>query len=466
MYLWLGLVPYLGTTMLGPRSAARWLVVTVTVAVVARLVVALELLPPLERHTTDLGSNFRAVTFAFTLFLFVLQFELERQFSVLALHAATKLKSRFLANMSHELRTPMNGILGMTEALLHGPLEPELRESLEVIGSSGRSMVALLNDLLDVSKIEAGKLTLDARPLDLTALIADLSALFRPLAEQKGLSCNVVIGPGVPGRVVGDQLRLRQVVSNLLGNAVKFTSTGSVTLEVGAAGPGLVRFVVRDTGIGISKETLPRLFSRFEQGDSSTTRQYGGTGLGLALSHELVALMGGRLQVDTGLAKGTCFSFELPLPATSEAPPIGAVRVEPHAPPPPSPLAVLVVDDNAVNSMVAKRLLEKLGCRVETAINGREALARAAAGGLRLVLMDCHMPEMDGFEATRRIRALEGATGQVPIVALTASAMPEELAACLAAGMNDTLTKPVTMESLLTTLEKHDAAKARVPPAG
>jgi signal transduction histidine kinase len=385
MFLWLGLVPYLSTTMVGPRAGLRWLAITAISAVLARTVVFFDVWPPIDIHQDEVGSNFRAIAFALTLFLFVLQFELERQQSLTEVQAAAQLKSRFLANMSHEIRTPMNGILGMTEALLLNPLEPELRENLEVIGRSGRSMVALLNDLLDVSKIEAGKLTLDARPMNLESLIADLRSLFRPLAEQKKLTCAVFIDPNVPSRVIGDALRMRQVLSNLLSNAVKFTTKGSVTLDVTPAGPGKVRFEVQDTGIGISRESLPRLFSRFEQGDSSTTRQYGGTGLGLALSHELVALMGGKLSVATGLGTGTRFWFEIPLEQPEESGSrMLAIPTRPVATAA-SHLPILVVDDNAINCTVASRLLQKLQCQVEVATNGKQALDRAAAGGLRLI---------------------------------------------------------------------------------
>jgi len=362
----------------------------------------------------------------------------------------TRSKSNFLANISHELRTPMNGVLGLTDLLLSSELSAEQREHLELLQRSGRGLVVLLNDLLDMSKVEAGKMQLDPTDFDLGALLADVKALHEPVAHARGLEF-VLNRPAVlPRAVRGDEMRLRQVLTNLVSNATKFTLKGGVFITLEAKGEQY-DFTVRDSGIGIAAKALPHLFTAFAQAEAGTTRRFGGTGLGLALSRELVSLMGGTLVVQSQESVGTALSFSLVLPAS-----LGSLLDHEPAPTEPKPddtaLPVLVVDDNPINLRVACGLVQKAGYRTLTATNGAQALELVQREPVGLVLMDCHMPVMDGFEATERIRCLEGDAALVPIIALTASAMPEELERCRVAGMNDCLIKPVTLEQLTRTL--------------
>lgn len=364
--------------------------------------------------------------------------------------ASARTKSRFLANISHEIRTPMHGVLGMTDELLANDLPPEARERISVIQRSGQHMVSLINDLLDLTKIEAGKLTLAPSPTDLRELVSDVSALFAPLAARKGLSFTSAVDDDVPTWVSVDGARLKQVLTNLVSNAVKFTERGGVTLRLGVTSlePLLVRFEVADSGVGISPEVVPRLFTAFEQGDPSTTRKHGGTGLGLALSRQLVGLLRGSLEIESTQGKGSRFFFSLPMPLSRPrelpSPPLG---ISLHV-----PLTVLVVDDNAVNRRVAEGLLQRAGYSVRTVTNGQEALEAIVAAPVDAVLMDCHMPVMDGFEATERIRKLDSPRSRTPIIALTASASTEDREACHRAGMNDCLAKPVSYNDLIRAI--------------
>ncbi len=407
--------------------------------------------------TTTMSLNF--VFLAALTLVFAKTFAEERHRALQQAHAADLAKSAFLANVSHEIRTPMNGVLGMTEVMLQQAPAPEQREQLEIIRRSGQAMVLLINDLLDLARVEAGRLHTVVARLELHTLVDDLTRLYGPLAEARGLGFTVTVGPGVPRAVMGDGLRLRQVLTNLLANAVKFTTEGRVSLRVDLEGPR-VRFAVCDTGPGISPSLRPRLFHRFEQGDASSARRAGGTGLGLALSHELVQLMGGELVFDEAVEHGTCFRFSLALPLADEP-----VEPAPVAVPERLGGRVLIVDDNAVNLAVARSLVGRAGCEVHTAANGRQALEAAQASAWDLVLMDVQMPEMDGLEATRRIRALPGAAARVPIVALTASAMPTEVGACLEAGMNEVLAKPLNPQALVGALARHLAAGKGKPEA-
>jgi CheY-like chemotaxis protein len=351
----------------------------------------------------------------------------------------------------------MNGVLGMTEVLLLEPAAAAVREQLLTIQRSGRTMVSLIDDLLDVSKVEAGKLSLEVADFGIERVIADVQSLFSPAAARKGLTLRVVRGPEVPDRLRGDGFRLGQVLANLVSNAVKFTAAGEVRLEVQRARPasGLcLAFSVSDTGPGIPPEVLPRLFTAFQQGDASRTRRHGGTGLGLALSQELVMLMGGRIEAASTVGQGTRFGFEVCFAeARTLASDPGLVTRSPLVGRGP----VLVVDDNPVNLTVAMRLVEKAGFLADAAVNGRAAVEAVRQGAYCLVLMDCHMPEMDGFEATERIRALGGPLARTPVVALTASGMPEERAACHRAGMNGVLVKPLTFSALCEVLSAHAA---------
>ncbi|MBL8922888.1 MAG: response regulator [Myxococcaceae bacterium] len=358
--------------------------------------------------------------------------------------AAAETKSQFLANIGHEIRTPMNGVLGMTEELLASSEVPAAtKERLAVIQRSGQHMVALLNDLLDLSRIEAGKLVPAPRPTELRWIIDDVGALFAPLAKRKGVSFESRCEADVPPWVLLDGARLQQVLTNLVSNAVKFTERGAVSVRVALKGQAL-EFSVTDTGIGIDAADLPRLFAAFEQVDASTTRRHEGSGLGLALSKQLVTLLGGALTVDSRPGLGSCFQFTLPMTASGPVAPATAQ----------GRLSVLVVDDNPINRRVAEGLLQRAGHQVQSVTNGLEALEVLERRPVDAILMDCHMPVMDGFEATERIRALAPPSGRTPIIAVTASASADDVEACQRSGMNAYLAKPVSFAELMNTLER------------
>ncbi|MDX2014202.1 MAG: ATP-binding protein, partial [Myxococcaceae bacterium] len=369
------------------------------------------------------------------------------------LQEAHRAKSTFLATISHEIRTPMNGVLGLTEAMLTEPMPQTQRENLLVVQRSGKLLVSLINDLLDVTKAEAGKLSIDVHDFDVQRVLDDVKALFEPAANKKGLALRFVVGDDVVTGLRGDSMRLGQVLNNLVSNAVKFTDSGEVLVRVTAAALHTLTFEVRDSGPGIDPALLPRLFTAFEQGDGSTTRRFGGTGLGLALAQQLVTLMGGTITVDSSPGHGARFCFTLTFEPGRAAPRrIATPSVE--APAQPTGRAVLVVDDNPINLAVAAQLVEKAGFSAHKASSGVEALEAVQSRAFDLVLMDCHMPEMDGFTATERIRAMGSGVSHVPIVALTASTLPEDLEACRRSGMNEVLTKPVSLATLSSVLER------------
>ncbi len=364
---------------------------------------------------------------------------------------ANKAKSEFLAIMSHEIRTPMNGVLGMVQAMEQGVLSPEQRERLVVIGQSGESLLAILNDILDLSKIEAGKLDLEDVEFDLEQLVMTAHAGFVTLAEKKGVDLGLEFALDASGTYRGDSVRLRQILSNLVSNAVKFTAEGRVGINVTRSGDR-VRFVVSDTGVGIAADRIGLLFDKFVQADSSTTRKFGGTGLGLAICRELCEAMGGEVTAQSTLGEGSSFIVDLPLVRIGEARPTAAGGE--YADISERPIRILAAEDNAVNQLVLKTLLGQAGIEPTIVENGEEAVAAWETGDWDVILMDIQMPVMDGPTATRLIRSREAETGRapVPIIALTANAMTHQSETYRAAGMNGLVAKPIKVGELFAAI--------------
>ena len=376
--------------------------------------------------------------------------------------AANQAKSEFLANISHELRTPMNGVIGMLDIALDHELSGELVEQLQTAQHCAHSLLSLLNDILDLSKIEAGKMTLEKIPFDVRAVVADCIKAHQPKAQENSVELRSEVSPGVPREIVGDPLRMRQILSNLVSNAVKFTEHGTVALRMdGEAGRGsefTLRFTVEDSGTGIPADKLLYIFDEFTQADGSVSRKYGGTGLGLAITRRLVELHGGEIKVTSELGRGAVFTVKLsceaamPVVATPDI--VVPAPAMLQAGSSNSTARILVVEDNQVNQKVVTAVLRKRGFHIELANDGQEALAKLAnCEAFNLVLMDVQMPVLDGLEATRLIRK-ESRWKSLPIIAMTAHAMNGDKERCLEAGMSGYISKPVHPSLLLSTVDE------------
>ncbi len=468
---WLILIPSGGFLLAGPRSGVGWTAIALAFVWTTYWGAApQETIAPgfAGRHPIVRPLNLSAMLT--TLTAVTAYFVRQQEWALREARLASDAKSRFLAAMSHEIRTPLNGVLGMAQLLLETRPSPKQRELIATIQSSGETLLTLIDEILDLSRIEAGHVEITRAAFRPRDLLDEIERTVAPSVEGKRLAFSVSAAPDLPEELEGDPDRLRQVLLNLVGNAVKFTDRGGVGVRVRALprpGPDGVltcTFEVVDSGIGIPSEHASRIFERFAQLDDSSTRRYGGTGLGLAIARQLVEMMGGEIGVESHPGAGSRFWFRLPLlvpdPAALPDPQPAPAPPEPernHAAPAPGEAHILLVEDNPVNQTVAAGMLRTLGHRVEMAADGREALAALARSRPDAILMDCQMPVMDGLEASREIRRLEqdgGGPGRVPIIALTAAAFAEDRDRCLAAGMDDYLAKPFELAALEAVLAR------------
>jgi CheY-like chemotaxis protein/nitrogen-specific signal transduction histidine kinase len=393
------------------------------------------------------------------------QAELRR--AVMAAEASNEAKSSFLANMSHEIRTPLNGILGMAQVLENEQLSAFQVEGIRTILESGKTLMALLNDVLDLSKIEAGMLSIEQTDGNLRDTFFHVQKLFLGRAQEKCISLNVDVDKSAPDELKFDHIRVRQCVSNMVSNAIKFTDAGSITIAVHCESVNQSEYIIRvdvvDTGIGISGEAAGRLFSEFSQADASTTRKYGGTGLGLAVTRKLARLMGGDASVVSTPGAGSTFTFTVRAFASSPTTVSVPTRQERHGSATLHGLRVLLVDDNAINRHVARLLLAPTGVIITEATNGKEALDRLAEQRFDLVLLDVHMPVMDGAEAIKHIRAAEAPWRDIPVIALTADAMSGDRERLLSMGMTGYASKPIDQAALVNEIRRvMDRSRVRV----